>query len=95
MDNQYEIGVTGGEGMDATRIENAEEQDRWKAWTLSRSRASGKNDLGYIIRENFVPAAYDIDLQTIERFIFFYGGSFHGIGIVIDKMHGMVYYSPS
>jgi len=95
--NQYEIRATGRECMNLTRrIVNTEEHEAWKAWTIERSStASDRYNLNYIIREDFVPAAYDIDMQTIERFIFFHGGFHQGFGLVIDKMHGMVYYNRS
>ena len=102
MDNQYKIKIMGDEDMENTRtIIDAE---RRKAWTLEWSREDwrdsgfhfgGRNNLDYIIRGSFVPAAYDIDLQTIERFVFTHGGFFSVVGLVIDRMHGRVYYDPS
>jgi len=80
----------------ARRIVSVEEREEWKAWTIEQSR-TGRNryNLDNITSGSFVPAANDIDLQTIERFIFSYGGWCSGVGIVIDRMHGMVYYDPS
>ena len=76
-----------------------EEIEAWKTWTLEHSknysRIGGRYNLGYLRRGRFVSPPNDIDLQTIERFIFTHGNhDFGGIGLVLDRMHGRVYYSP-
>ena len=87
--------ATGSECMNhASNIVSAEEQEAWKEWTIERSSTRNRYYLEYLVRGNFVPAAYDTDLQTIERFIFYHGAFFGGFGIVIDIMHGMIYYDP-
>ena len=79
----------------ARRIVSVEEREEWKAWTIEQSQTGRRRyDLGFLTSGNFVPAANDIDLQTIERFIFTHGGFHSGFGIAIDRMHGMVYYDP-
>ena len=94
------IRETGCECMNRTsNFASAEEQEAWKAFTIERSSTynryiRNRYDLIYLIRENFVPAACDTDLQTIERFIFYHGTFWGGFGIAIDRMHGMVYYDP-
>jgi len=54
-----------------------------------------RTNVDYIIRGNFTPAADDIDLRTIERFVFAEGSFFGGSGFVLDRMYGRVYYEPS
>ena len=75
-----------------------EEIEAWKTWALEHSkdysRIGGRYNLTYLIRGRFVSAPNDIDLQTIERFIFRHGMFFGGIGLVLDRMHGRVYYNP-
>jgi len=71
-----------------------EELEHRMAWTLEHSNDYGKNNLRYLVRGRFVSPANDIDLQTIERFIFEHGMFHGGRGLVIDRMHGRVYYNP-
>jgi len=51
-------------------------------------------NLEYIIHGNYTPAADDIDLQTIERFVFFDQPFHHTAtqGLIIDRTYGRVYY---
>ena len=74
-----------------------------------RSRKFGeelrKNDMAYILRNEYPPAEKDKDLRSIVRFIFshrrhwnayeeaVYGDE--GRGLVIDKKYGKVYYNPN
>jgi len=56
-----------------------------------------RGNLSYILNlEDYTPADRNIDLRTIERFIFGYSTDWPpiGYGIVIDKMYGMVYFNP-
>jgi len=75
-----------------------EEIEARKTWTLEHSKdysiIGGKDDLTYLVRNRFVSAPNDIDLRTIERFIFHHGMFHGGIGLVLDRMHGRVYYDP-
>ena len=96
--NQYEVEAIGDEDLEDTRT--SIDAERQKAWTIEWSNTyhefmslGGRYNLRYITHGNFVPASYDIDLQTIERFVFTFGG-LRGIGLVIDRMHGRIYYNP-
>ena len=53
-----------------------------------------KTNVEYIIRGNYTPAAEDVDLNTIERVVFYDSfGISGGYGLVIDRMYGRVYYN--
>jgi len=54
----------------------------------------GRNNLRHIIYGNFTPAADDVDLNTIERFVFADNINAFGYSVVIDGRHGRVYFSP-
>ncbi|MCL2387352.1 MAG: hypothetical protein FWC89_07385 [Defluviitaleaceae bacterium] len=72
------------------------QEQRQREWTIEHSRNRGRYDLGYIVRgNNFVSASNDVDFQTIERFVFSYGGHFHGNGFVFDMINEKIYYNPS
>jgi len=97
MDNKYEVEVTINEDLEDTRT--SIDMERIKAWRLEWSinelhLIGGKYNLDYIFSGFTIPANYDVDWQTIERFAFAYRG-FHGsVGFVIDRMHGRVYFDP-
>jgi hypothetical protein len=59
-----------------------------------RHRLSRLNNVEYIISGNFTPAAPDINLQTIERFVFITGDVFGGHGFVLDRTHSRVHFEP-
>ena len=72
-----------------------EEMESLKRGTLHFNRYGiGESHLQNIMRGNFVPAPNNIDLQTIERFVFIESIGFIGHGLVIDKMHDMLYLYP-
>ena len=63
------------------------------AWLLERD----KRIVDYIISGGYTPADRNVDLRTIERFVFSGRGSWHflGYGLVIDILHNdRVYFSP-
>jgi len=62
---------------------------------LDWARAIGETDLSFLLDVPFAPAPDDIDLNTIEIFVFSNtrDGAI-GEGFVLDKMHGNVYFVP-
>jgi len=73
-------------------IATMEEIEMQKAWTIEHSRNEGRYNLDYLIQGSFVSPANNIDLQTIERFVFsFGGGGTIRDWLVLDRMHGRVY----
>ena len=96
--NKYEVEVTINEDLEDTRA--SIDMERIKAWRLEWSITDldgigGKYILDYIFNGVSIPANYDVNWQTVERFAFSYGGARNGVALVIDKMHGRVYFNPS
>jgi len=48
----------------------------------------------HIVYGEYIPAADDIDLQTIERIVFIDSIDIEGYSFVLDRMYGKVYYNP-
>ena len=65
-------------------------------WALETSREGrGRYIIDYILRSNLAPANNDVDMRTIERFVYYDGVFDFGHGFVLDRMHGRVYYEPN
>ena len=71
-----------------------EEKERGRIWAMEQSHASGRTNLSYIFRSSLFHAPYDVDMQTIERFIFSSGSFEFADGFVLDRMFGRVYTAP-
>ena len=71
------------------------EEQRIRERTIEHSRNGGRYNLNYIVSGNFVSASNDVDFQTIERFVFSYGGGFTGNGFVFDNINEKIYYGSS
>jgi len=53
-----------------------------------------RTTVGYILRGDYTSANKDIDLNRIERFVFFVNINDGGYSFVLDKTHNRVYYDP-
>jgi len=51
-------------------------------------------NLDYIVKGDFVAAHEPVDLQTLERFVFYLGENSTGISIIFDWQNNTVHYSP-
>ena len=77
------------------RLAEIRAEEQWRReWTIEHSRNDGRYNLDYIISGDFVSASNDVDFQTIERFVFTYGGFHHGNGFVFDRINEKIYYNP-
>jgi hypothetical protein len=64
-------------------------------WFLAYLEERDKINVDYIISGSSTPADRNVDLRTIERFVFSISSEHFGEGFVLDRMHNnRVYYNP-
>lgn len=71
-----------------------EEMQSLKDWSLYWNREGGGiNNLGNMMNVDFIPAPRDVNLQTIERFVFTEIADWQvNRGFILDKMHDRTYF---